>query len=809
MKKLSLQSIGLFFAAAVLMVFLTGCENRFDLEDIPQEAEIRTRSTVGEADNGREYLGRNFYLTSSDEVVSDSRSGAERKMLARTFNIQTGSVGSNYLGVHVMACYTDKDGTLQQIEVWVNDEYAGELDIRKAEWDFVTLKDGKTVRLRQGANKITFLSSLPYFPEIDAIQVESARQALIKEDPQYNAFIALLKQQRNASTSKLEQEEIIRMTSESDDGLSAFSHSVGRSAYDQGWNWQVTPRELSNPDGNYRHLVCVPVTYTYHRKLSLSSGTHTFMTTPIEGDSYYTVDPVMYLYKIDDPHNYTYYNDDASGLGHHAQITATLPAGEYYLVIRAYSSYYASTTTGRQGLVNVFQDGYILNSQCPIAGYSVDVDSPNTGIINYFTAYTTGIAEFFLEEKGSKKVKFFGESYFYVPPMEQMWFNDARVRLTKPSSQARYNMIISSVGAFGAYYGNCDVYGSCQQVMSGDLVANSFPNLMVNDGIYSSGGNTGVYNCASWAGGLTYGWTWGGIYESYANPELVGPYYGDPNVWSSWDAFFANNPQRYAGATVYTRENADATNGEVAVWSYNGNISGVTHFSCRGTANDHPHGYAWESKPGALRRIFHPRDALRGQGMYSYGQVFAYYRDANKPAGPYPNPGLRKNSSQSISFEESVRRGLTVIEKVELTPVEKETFTRKSKEKGLTANNPEIRKLYEAWDKKISSQYAHISNPYVLMEIQEGKNLIAYCREKQQEALVFFINLYFNDSRETATKAVSHYMFCVIFSEYGAEIEAIKNDWRRNQYNQKGAYIAPVPEMFVKKFAKRLFNKLL
>lgn len=95
------------------------------------------------------------------------------------------------------------------------------------------------------------------------------------------------------------------------------------------------------------------------------------------------------------------------------------------------------------------------------------------------------------------------------------------------------------------------------------------------------------------------------------------------------------------------------------------------------------------------------------------------------------------------------------------------------------------------------------------MEIQEGKNLIAYCRKKQQEALAFFINLYFNDSRETATKAVSHYMFCVIFSEYGAEIEAIKNDWRRNQYNQKGAYIAPVPEMFVKKFAKRLFNKLL
>ena len=84
MKKLSLQSVGLFFAAAVQTVFLTGCENRFDLEDIPREAEIRTRSAVGETDNGREYL-------------------------ARTFN---SSVGSNYLGVHVMACYADKDGTL-------------------------------------------------------------------------------------------------------------------------------------------------------------------------------------------------------------------------------------------------------------------------------------------------------------------------------------------------------------------------------------------------------------------------------------------------------------------------------------------------------------------------------------------------------------------------------------------------------------------------------------------------------------------------------------------------------------------------
>ena len=745
------------------------------------------------------YQGKTFYSGGIDasQITSPTKTRSESDyMLTRSFNIQVPSAGDYYLNTHIMATIENDGASFQDVLVWVNESLAGELDILTDAWCFVSLKDDRPIHLEAGLNKITFSSLLPYFPEIDVIQVDTDKEALLKEDSLYQDYISQLSQQKNTSTTKLSQDEI-------ENFAKTHAGPATKSAYDDSYSWQVSPRALDNPDGNYQHMVCVPITYTYHRKLSLSQGTYTFMTGPIDGDDYYTVDPVMYLYKIDDPHNYSYYNDDYSGRGFHSQITATVPAGEYYLVIRAYSSYYASTTTGRQGLINVYQNGTLLNTQTPVAGYSVDVDSPNTGLINYFTAYSTGIPVFFLEEKSSHLIKFCGECYFYVSPMEQMWFNDARMRLTKNSSTSRYKMLISCVGAFGAYYGNCDVYGSCQQVKSGDAVANSFPNLMVNDGIYSSAAKTNTYNCASWAGGVTYGWTWGGIYSSQSSGSLVGPYYGLPTVWSSWDAFFANNPQRYVGATVYTRDDANASNGEVAVWSTNGSISGVTHFSCRGTANEHPHGYAWESKPGGLRRIFHPRDALRGNG---YGNIFAYYRDASKS----PDGINRGVSRTNLSMEESIERGLTVIETVELTKEEESLFSTYTAKYVKIDCESKIQELYNQWRKRIQSdEYSFISNPYTLLSIPEGDEMITFCKLHKEEALSFFLTLYFTNNENDSAKEVSYFMFCLVFSDYANIIEEIKDTWRESPYDSRGAYIAPTTEMFAKRYAKNLIPVLL
>ena len=793
------KSFKLFLAIVAFSPLYNSCQSNIEPE--PKSSILAAEPIENDGNNIIRYQGRVFFSGGIDDVLvpdatkSQSDAGS---FLSRTFYIQAAAEGDYYLNTHIMAALNGNESSFQEVSVLVNDSYVGTLDIQTNAWSFAQLKDEKTIKLKSGENKITYCSLPPYYPEIDVIQVESEKTSLMKEDTQYLVFMEQLQKQDNTSTKKLSQEDIENSV------VSFLSEPSTKSAYDESYNWQVTPRTLSNPDGNYQHRVCVPVTYTYHRKLSLSKGTYTFMTGPIDGNDFYTVDPVMYLYKIDDPHNYSYYNDDYSGRGFHSQITATLPAGDYYLVIRAYSSYYASTTTGRQGLVNVYQNGAILNSQCPIAGYSVDVDSPNTGIINYFTAYSTGIPVFFLEEKSSNKVKFIGETYFYVSPMEQMWFDDARTRLTKNSSSARYRMIISCVGAFGAYYGNCDVYGSCQQVRLGDWTANSFPNLMVNDGIYSSAADTKTYNCASWAGGVTYGWTWGGIYYSHTNGTLVGPYYGSPTVWSSWDAFFANNPQRYAGATVYTRDGANAINGEIAVWSTDGTISGVTHFSCRGTANEHPHGYAWESKPGEGRRFFHPRDALRGN---AYGNIFAYYRDASKsPDGLTRESNLRGGQ---LSLEESIERGLTVIENVELTKEEESLVLSYAAKYAGTECGTQMQELYNQWRKKIQSEdYFFISNPYVLVSIPEGKEIISFCKQHKEEALSFFLNLYFTSKENDDAKEISYYMFCLTFSDYASIIEEIKDTWKKYPYNNKGAYIAPTTDMFVKRYAKQLIPML-
>lgn len=780
----------IFYCVIILAAMgLTQCHDDFENANGPSKQEI---SSVGvessETDEGVTYLNQKFFLKSTDGKMAEMTRAIGEGLLTRNFFINQASEGENYLGVHILPASTGKD-QLQHVLVYVNDEEIGELELTKDQWEFVTLKGNKPISLKSGLNKITFASEAPFYPEIDAIQVESSADLLMKKDPQYEDFLAHLKNSTSGSPSiKLEQKDV-------DAEVQQLASSQTRSAINPGnWDWQVTPQTFDNPDGNYAHKMNVPITYTYHRKLSLTAGNYTFHTAAY-ADETNSVDPFMYLYKIDDPHNYSYYNDDGAG-NLHSKISVNLPAGDYYLVIRAYSSAYSTTTTGRQGLIDVYQNGTRINTGTPVAGYTVDVDTPYGGTMNFFTAYSTGIPEFYLEEKSSRQLKFFGNTMFYLSEMDFMWWDDARVQITKASS-ARYNMLITSVGAFGAYYGNCDVYGMVPQGFRNDGlgVLESFPNLKQGDCMYSGVWSTRVYNCASWAGGWTHGWMWGNDPLYGGN---IGREYGHHSVWKTWDDYFGNNPPRYNGATTFTREQADSNNGEIAVWSTNGDITGVTHFSVRGTANNQPHGYAWESKPGSLIRIFHPRDALNGA---SYGQIIGYYRDASKE--PYPmTRSLLSSNKENISFEESLEKGLTVIEEVELSPADKSMLTVKTR----SVNT--IQTLYNKWKEKCNTgEFRILSNPYKFMETTEAEDLITYCKNNKDEALLFFTKLYFIDKDDDVPKQISYSIFCEVFQENADLMENIKEQWRKNQYNEKGAYIAPLPETFAKKYVKALFER--
>lgn len=64
------------------------------------------------------------------------------------------------------------------------------------------------IHLFAGKNTITFAANAPYYPEIDAIQVEDEASALLKEDPMYKDFIKQISAPKNLGNEKLDQDKV-------------------------------------------------------------------------------------------------------------------------------------------------------------------------------------------------------------------------------------------------------------------------------------------------------------------------------------------------------------------------------------------------------------------------------------------------------------------------------------------------------------------------------------------------------------------------------------------------------------------------
>lgn len=760
-----------------------------------------------------------------------------QEQLSKSFTISVDKAGTYYFAANVLPSGkispVESSGTvdlskitrqtsndIEQIRVYINEKLVGTLKLTTLAWELAPLKESEQVSLRAGDNTVRFECNAPFYPTVDAVRITQTKKDLLIANESYEAFLNQMEDHSKqifqaTQTSrnlrgqlqdhKLTQEEVEKLVIAENDkpSIGLKSAMLPNSSY----TWQTNPVTLSSPHATYKHKMQVPITFTYYRKLSVGYGNYMFYTGPIEGNDYYTVDPVMYLYKADEPYRVSIMSDDAAGYGRHCKLTTVgLPAGDYYLVVRAYSSSYATSQLGRQGLVHVYCNGSALNTNMPIAGYMVDVSSPNKGSINYFTAYTTGIPVIWLQENTSGSLglmRFKSNSWFYKDNMDFMWWDDVRMELTK-NSNANYSMLISAEGAMGFYFGNCDVYGSV--MYSGDVLfsGGSFPNLKRADAMQSAPVNS-TYNCTSWAGGITSYWYWGSST------------YGNAYIWSSWDNYYGNKPARYAGAITYTRDQADSYNGEIAMWSTNGSISGVTHGSVRMAANNHPHGYDWESKCGQNERVFHPRNALRG---WLYGDIFAYYRDASK--SPYPYYNMASNAATNVlkntrsglnnepvfTLEESIKEGLTVIEEVTLDAEQEKVLVGKGNMlKSMRATNS-IADLYNKWVNTFPN-LALVSNPYQYAETPEGKTLFAYAKANPQESIIFFGNLIFsNDEKDALVKNILFYTFPDALKEkYGNIMENIKEEWQNETYTSSGTYIAPSPETFTRKYVKALLDK--
>jgi hypothetical protein len=669
----------------------------------------------------------------------------------------------------------DKKYPLQEITVYLNDELLGILDISISGWRSSKLKMNKKLNLTPGQHVITFESDMPNTPNVDVIKLSTNYEKAEFDNSGYEEFLDKL--QSNMDKNKHNKRKIEQAEVEDEAKKQIGLKSASNSSSD----WEVSPYTLDMKGGNYMHKMNVPVVYTYYKKIYFSAGTYVdFHTQPNSPNSYYSVDPVMYLFS-DDNFNNAWSNDDGY-TGFQSRITVTIPSsGYYYLVVRAYSSYYASTATGMQGVVDIYKNGYIYQDDAPVSGYMVSVGTSNTGTLNFFTAYSTGIPKLWLAPNGSTSpIQFHGSTYWYLPPMDYNWFDDARFRIVKnTSSYLNMYLLVSSEGAWWVYWGNCDVFGSCQQGYKSDF-GSSFPNMYDND-VIRSASTSNSYNCASWAGGRT---DLGRLFWA-SNPETgdnesgdwyvapyVAPYYYSYQeaYFKSWDNFFGNNPARFTGAPSYSRT-ASGGAAEIALWT-------GSHASVRILGNDDPHGYNWESKCGGNYRIFHVEESFDG-GIYGDIETY-YYRDSGNKSAQIDN---------SLTFQESMDYGLTIIPDVQLSKEEMEYVTSRIGLKSASGN--ELDKKFTVLIEKMNSpEFINYSHPKFLLDSDEYKSVFKYCKENENKIFNNLILKSFSDDNLTSEIATKIYVN-LTSDRYPKLMNEVKEEWKNNCFTEDGAYIAP------------------
>lgn len=771
MEKRYMQLIGKIFIFFIVYLFVQCQDEELPIQTLEREniGDIASMPVMDDnIDNGIEYQNGKFYTKGIDRKnAKGTKSGTNEMLLTRTYTINVNEGGEYSFAAHILPVRLPsslrKDSELQKVSVYVNSEYQGDLNITKPSWELVQIKGNKRVLLQSGINTITFESEAPFYPDIDGMRISKSAQNLLVENKQYDDYIRYLRQ--NVQGREL----------------------ATRSAFTNQNDWKVSPEVKETPGCNYKHKEQVPIAYTYYKKLSLTKGNWTFETNPIQGEGYTSVDPVMYLFKADDPHDYSYYSDDVNYF--HPKITAkNIPSGDYYLVIRSKHSWNAQSELGREGLIDVYCNGEIMNENMPVSGCIVEAGS-SKGTMNYFTAYTTGIATFWMIEHKSNKMKFKCGDYFFMDPQDFQWFDDSRFSLNKQSDVA-YDVLISARGAMGFYFGNCDFYGSVPE--AGNEYLDAFPNYKKGDALRSAN-NSSAYNSAAWAGGLTNCVFWG---KSTSGTTMNN--YGSPYVWETWDAYFRNQPPRYDGAHTYARDYPGRP--VIAVWSKNGDISGISYFSVTGDANGQAHGYSWETKITGKGRIFHPLNALSGTDV---GQVIDYYHKYES----LTRSSAGNTAPAEMTFEQSVREGRTIVEDIRLDEEQEQLIKSYNL---LTRSALELDDLYKKWGKRINSdEFVYTSNPYELIETKEGQDLMNYAKQHLEESIPFFTGIMFSDeARNTLEGNIAPFMFCDLLQDSHAPLmEAIKDDWKKNNRTKTGAYIAPLPINFAKKYAKSILDK--
>ena len=447
---------------------------------------------------------------------------------------------------------------------------------------------------------------------------------------------------------------------------------------------------LPNPMGSYDHAVDEGFTYTHYSTVYLTAGNHTFTTS---GSS------INRALTVFNPSNYTYsWSNVNGGPGGESGLYLIVGLAGYYTVMLR------PVTDGQTGTTNIILDGSTLVSNAVIGGRRFAMSALKGGDMNFFTCrLTAGDTRMFVSRYAYSSVRGYNDDY-YGGGGTWAWGTSSRIKKNFNGSDSVQYAFVSAYSP--ASTGVCDVYMGTGNSNLPVLEPQNFPQLTTDDAIMTAPMNNGYYNCISWSGGVTSAFIW--------PPYALSTYScNNGNLLQCFDNFYSNNPVRYPGAWNYTRTGATSANAVVDLWK---TASAYTHASVRKPGNNNPHGYDWESKPGALDRTLHPRNALTNANWY--GSVSNYY----KPTGTYARTAGAQYAFESD--QDAINAGVAVYDKASLTRGATEKLKRL-----LLKNNESVKEqfdaLYNAWDATKAAN-ASLSDPEM------------YCKNKAYQALERF-----------------------------------------------------------------------
>jgi hypothetical protein len=679
----------------------------------------------------------------------------------KMFEVESPSDGDYYLNMWLMGYELENfgSGKFQEYDLTINnDKLDDKIKPEKQSWHNLAFKgitkEKATVRLKEGLNQITFSCNAPAMPEIEFIRLSKDKTISEITDTNYNTFVDDI---RNEMQERIKY-PIIERDSSATISKAETNLTKGTSAL------------LDNPDGNYYYHLDATYKYTFYTPLYFSAGLQIFFTT--QSNSFLHV---LEVFSQNYTETYSWVaTSNPSGV---ATININIPVSDFYIIrIRSWNQ-------AQQGLVNLNVWDAFYFADCVAsgwAGFRNPHETPTT--YNYFTGNITGDTRIWIEDDSGMPGRIRGWNDDYYVDGSFDWGLASRVK--NDFSMRIAGALVSSFSSYTPE-GTYDLYVKC---MNSTIMY--FPQLTADDAIQSAPISSN-YNCASWGGGRIdlgrYFWA--------SNPptsvNLSSPWYVAGDFWASWDNFFGNNPLRFTGAPNYTSAGADEINGEIAMW-YNSTPGSYTHFSVRRPANEQPHGYDWESKPGGDMRIFHPRDALNDNTYYGYGSIDLYYKRADS--------GLK-----SYTFAESVARGLTVSPVINLTAEESNKIYN-LRGQLISSDITEFNIKFEELVKKSQSPaFLSQSNPVFLYETLEFKDLKKYCKNKGQKIWPLLFEKVFDEKSD-----ISNELAAIIVNEItpqsGSLMEQVKEEWRNNCYTDDGAYIAPSPMANTKNYIKKLLN---